>query len=111
MRRGTTPTITLVVENEDGTPLDLTGQTVEVAFLESGTDGKLLVKREDDEGVAIEADGGASVVTVHLTQEETLKFREGRSIEVQVRANVLGEAIATEITSVESERILRDGVI
>lgn len=111
MRRGTTPTVTLTVTNEDGTPIDLTGQEVHVTFQESGRDGVTFTKRETDEGVAVSVDGDASIVEVTLTQAETLRFRTGRKVRVQVRCKDLDVAIATDIGQFDAEEILLDGEI
>lgn len=48
---------------------------------------------------------------LHLTQEDTLKFRDGIEVECQIRACVNGEWIACDIMTASVERILRDGVL
>ena len=111
MRRGTTPTITLTVTNDDKTPLDLTNDEVYVTFQETGSNGRTFTKRETDEGVVITTDGDASVVAITLTQAETLQFRSGRNVRVQVRAKDSGVAIATDIGQFSAEEILLDGEI
>lgn len=51
-------------------------------------------------------------ISVRLTQEETLKLQHGCTTEIQIRAKTLeGEAIASQIIQVNTQRILRDGVI
>lgn len=53
-----------------------------------------------------------NVLTVRLTQEETLKLRCHCATEIQIRARLQdGSAIASEIITVETGRILKDGVI
>jgi hypothetical protein len=53
-----------------------------------------------------------NVVSVKLTQEETLKLSAGRDTEIQIRAKtVTGDAIASDIITVPTDRILKDGVI
>lgn len=55
---------------------------------------------------------GGRTLTVRLTQEETLKLQCDCISEIQIRARTLeGEAIASNIMSVKTERILKDGVI
>ena len=111
MRRGTTPTITLTVTNEDNSPLDLTNDEVYITFKESGSNGSLLTKRETDDGVSITVNGNASIVEVTLTQAETLGFRPGRTVSVQIRAKDADVAIATDIGHFDAEEILLDGEI
>ena len=51
-------------------------------------------------------------LSVKLTQEETLKLDCNCKTEIQVRARTLeGEALASDIVVVNTERILKDGVI
>ena len=51
-------------------------------------------------------------LTLRLTQEETLKLKSGTVTEIQIRIRTVnGEAIASEIISEPTERILKDGVI
>lgn len=51
-------------------------------------------------------------LVARLTQEETLKLDCDCNTDIQIRAKtVMGEAIASEIFSVDTGRILKDGVI
>lgn len=110
MRRGTTPTITLTVTNSDGSPCDLTGQEIHVTFESGGCRGRKLIKSGDD--LAVSLDGGATVIDVTLTQAETLSFREGGSVRVQVRCiDPSGKAQATDIASFTAGEILEKGEI
>ncbi len=53
-----------------------------------------------------------NTVSVVLTQEETLRLKEGSSTEIQLRVRTLaGDAMASRIHSVATGRILKDGVI
>lgn len=53
-----------------------------------------------------------NTLTVKLTQEETLKLSSGKAIEIQIRVRTkFDEALASNIIRVNTERILRDGVI
>lgn len=53
-----------------------------------------------------------STVTLHLTQEETLKLSQNTRTELQMRVRTTGgEALATRVYTVPTERILKDGVI
>ena len=107
MRRGTTPTVTLTVTNEDGTPCDLTGAELFVTFQEQGCAGRELTKTDVDAVV----DGDATVITLTLSQEDTLAFREGYKVRVQVRAKKDGKALASTIASFGADEILMDGEI
>lgn len=53
-----------------------------------------------------------NTLTLHFTQEETLKLSAGKAVEIQVRVKTnFDEALASNIIRVNTERILRDGVI
>lgn len=111
MRRGTTPTIVLTVTDADGQGLDLTGQDVYVTFRERGGAGAALTKREHDEGVEVGYGGDPSAVAVTLTQADTLRFRAGQKVRVQIRCKYFGVAQATDIAEFDAEEILLDGEI
>lgn len=111
MRRGTTPTITLTVTNEDGSDCDLTSHEVYITFKEQRPSGAFFTKRETDEGVSIAHEGTASVISIFLTQRETLGFKEGSTVRVQVRCKALGIATATDIETFAAEEILLEGEI
>lgn len=110
MRRGTTPTVVLTVSNEDGTALDLTGSDLYVTFHIVGDDAENdLTKRETD--MTVEVVENASVLSIPLSQAETLGWPEGGTLEVQLRSKAAGIAQATNITQLPVERILLDGEI
>ena len=109
MRRGTTPTVTMTVKNTDGSPCDLTDADLYITFKEKSVNGVEITKRETDADVEI--DGNASVVSVYLTQEETLSFTTGRTVRAQIRSKKAGIAEATDIDSFQAEEILYEGVI
>jgi len=111
MRRGTTPTVVLTVTNDDGSDIDLTDEEVYVTFKEKGPDGAMLTKRETDEGVEVTHEAPASQVAITLTQAETLAFKAGRQVRVQVRSTDGRVAIATDIGAFQAEEILLDGEI
>lgn len=50
-------------------------------------------------------------ILVPLTQEDTLKFRAGRTVSVQIRGLVGEVAYATKIIELEVKDILKDGQI
>ena len=52
------------------------------------------------------------ILCVTLSQEDTLKLDDRHRTEIQIRAKTLeGEVIASDVHSVETGRILKDGVI
>lgn len=99
MIRGTTPTL------EFKLPFD-TGQ-LSCAWVTISTDGAVVIDKPLHEcGCA------GNVLTLKLTQEDTLKLQCDSIAEIQIRAKTLGgEAIASKIIRVGVERILKDGVI
>lgn len=99
MRRGTTPAIVLTVD------MDITSYTVYVTLKNRSaeltlTNGAIVMEYEDDK----------TSIAFSLTQEQTLKFGTG-TCEVQVRAIHDGTAIATDIKTMDVNRILKEGVI
>lgn len=55
---------------------------------------------------------GENIVTVTLTQEETLKLDCNCRTEIQIRVKTVdGKALASKIFTVDTERILKDGEI
>ena len=54
MRRGTTPTVVITVDNTDGSEVDLMGRSLYVTFKEDGFDGYELTKRETDMDVSFD---------------------------------------------------------
>ena len=111
MRRGTTPTLQLTVSNEDGSPCDITQDEIYVTFVESGTEGQKFTKRETDPGVSMEVVGNATVVSITLTQNETLAFKARHKVSVQMRSKHGAKASATGIAKFKVEEILLDGEI
>lgn len=106
MRRGTTPTLVIKV-NEDATAWP----TVHIAFKQSKHDVivKTLTDLEDDPELD---EDGHTVFRVPLSQNDTLAFRSGSAVEVQIRAlDSDGNAVATTIGSIDVKRILEEGVL
>ena len=100
MFRGTTPTIQVNLSNVDFTNVS------ELWFTISQL-GRVIINRELDE-VTIEG----TTITVTLTQEETLALRANANTRLQVRLLMNdGCAMATPITKLDVNGILKDGVI
>lgn len=101
MYRGTTPTLYLELETE----LDLSDVTEMWVTFKSPT---VEVTKSLSEVIF---DSTTNVITVTLTQEETLKLYNGKA-DVQVRLKTSTDlAYATDIADVEIGRILKEGVI
>lgn len=99
MRRGTTPTLKIKVKGIDVTQL-------KSAYITIRQGRKELTKTNDD----IEIQDG-NIISVLLSQEDTLKFLGGH-IDIQLRAVTCNEvAVASDIKRVPIGRILKEGVI
>lgn len=99
MIRGTTPTLEFIV------PFD-TGQLAE-AFVTLSQSGIVVLDK-----ALCDCEVGTNYLQVRLTQEETLRLNSDCRTEIQIRVRTIqGEALASNIVSVETGRILKDGVI
>ena len=102
MIRGTTPTHKLNVN------VDLTEARVYVTYKQRGS---VIVERNNEEETNTLTINAESV-ELTLTQEETLKFYANEKVEIQIRAIFEdGKAIASNIVSVYTDKILKDGEI
>lgn len=110
MRRGTTPTFRITVGQ------DVSGMSLYLAFKQRGE--KVIVKRESEMAVSTEDTIGSdgvtrtvTVLTVALTQADTLKLKAREKCEVQLRAVRDGgsTALASDIGTLSVGRILQDG--
>ena len=99
MRRGTTPT------NVIHTDLDLT--TASSIYLTYSQNKRNIIEKElPDMEVTKEC------ITVHLTQQDTLRLIPDVTVKVQVRAKFPdGSAVASNIMSASVNDILKDGEI
>lgn len=101
--QGTTPYLQVAIDG-----CDLSTAAVIYVTIEQGTYQKLTLTGER---VTVVSEEGNSVVTVHLTQEETLSFKKGFA-EVQIRwRDQEGDAYETEVMSVNFLKALYRGVI
>lgn len=98
MRRGTTPTLKIRIKGADLSEMENIYVTIK-------QEGKEVTKTGDE--ISIEGD----MILVHLTQEDTLKFRQS-CVWVQMRATTKdGLAVASNIRMLEMKDVLMDGVI
>jgi hypothetical protein len=99
MIRGTTPTLEFTLPFEVEYLAD--------AYVTLAQEGTVVVEK-----CMTDCGCTGDCLTVRLTQEETLKFKCNRSVEIQIRAKTkTGDAIASDIITVSAEKILKDGVI
>lgn len=102
MRRGTTPTLTLTVTGVSTLETD----HVYVTIQQGGH--TLTIESTDD---TYSYDSVENVISITMTQEQTLLFGEGKG-SVQVRGiSAGGSAWASSIKSIDIGRILLDGEI
>lgn len=105
MYRGTTPTLKIKVNGKNGkTPPDIqTFKSIYVTIKQGETE---LTKTDND--IRKEEE---NVLSVALSQEETLMFGKGH-VDIQLRAVTdNGVAIASNIKMAFMEQILKDGVV
>jgi len=101
MIRGTTPTLEL---NVDG--IDLTAFKKIVVTLQQ--QGVVINRQTGDSGLSV----SSNVISVHLTQEESLKFKANSDVEIQAKLlSEDGEVTATDIERVPVESILNEEVL
>lgn len=101
MYRGTTPTLYLELET------DLELEEVAEMWVTFKTPSVEVTKTLDE----IIIDTETNVVTVTLTQEDTLSLYRGIA-EVQVRIRMNSDlAYASEIAQIDVEKVLKEGVI
>lgn len=101
MIRGTTP----VLEFELPFDTDL----LEEAYVTISQRGAVAIEKSIDE-CTLKHD----MLSVRLSQEETLELTAQRNLQAEIQLRVLtrdGEALASNIESVDVGRILKDGVI
>lgn len=104
MRRGTTPTYEFEIVI-DGNPLDLALiDEIEVVFCQHGT--AILKKTKNM------CNFSGNVVSFTLTQEETFRFKENVTIEVQVRVLTKIETVpSSDIFKLDCDRCLSKEVL
>lgn len=99
MIRGTTPTFEFTLPFDCGLLY-----CAYITFSQGGT--TQFEKSLDD------CDKDGRKIKVTLSQEDTLKLLDSQVTEIQIRAKTLAsEVIASQIITVSTDRILKDGVI
>lgn len=99
MIRGTTPTL------EFELPFEVS--LIEKASIVLSQNGSVIIDKSLDDCKVED-----QTLVLKLTQSETLKLREDTKTEIQVRVRTHdGTALASDIISVDTKRILKDGEI
>ena len=99
MIRGTTPTLKFFI------PFDTS--LLAAAYITLAQNDEVILEKE-----LTECECGDRVLSVRLKQEETLKLKCDYKTEIQVRAKTQeDDSLASDIFIVDTERILKDGVI
>lgn len=99
MYRGTTPTLKFIL------PVD--ASTIVGGYISIAQDRVVIIEKPISDWTI---DG--NTITTRLTQQETLRLDESCITEIQIRVKFAdGTAPASQIFTVSTERILRDGVI
>lgn len=99
MVRGTTPTLEFTL------PFDTSNLAAAWVTL-AQSDSEVLTKTLEE----CKCEG--KMLLVKLTQEETLKLQQENNTEIQLRVRTkAGEALASDIITRNTDRILKDGVI
>lgn len=98
MRRGTTPQLTFTL------PEAISITALYITFKQGDT--VAFEKTLDD----VSVDG--KVITLTLTQEDTLRLNAPHAVQIQLRLkDTAGNALASEIIRTDAETILKEGVI
>ena len=99
MIRGTTPTLEFTL------PFDT--DIIADGYITFAQRGDVVIDKNISECTC----EGTKIV-LKLSQEETLKLKSGDFTEVQIRAKMTsGDAVASNIIKVSTDRILKEGVI
>jgi len=101
MRRGSTPTNTFELD------IDLSDAKVYISYEQDG----IVIIEKTGEDLAFSQSGSVYIITLNLTQQDTLKFHPGKVL-IQIRyVFPTGDADASDIIQTTFERIIKDGVI
>lgn len=105
-RRGTTPThIFKPKVRKTKEPLDL--RSAQVVYMTYSQNDKTIFEKTKDDMEITE-----DTVTIHLTQEDTLRLCDRREVEIQCRVKFPNqEAPASCIIKTTVDKILKEGVI
>lgn len=99
MFRGTTPTLNF--------ELPFAADTIADGFISIAQNRRVVIDKPISDWII-----SGNTIKVTLTQEETLNLGVSNTTEIQLRVKLAdGTALASEIFTVSTERILKDGVI
>lgn len=100
MKRGTTPTINLKFE------YNLDELDIRAFFITFSQDGSVILEKDLSQ-IHIKE----NTITINLSQEDTLKFKEDKVLKIQARLKTDTGAYATDIVKTNVSEILKEGVI
>lgn len=98
MTRGTTPTLNFTLPFASS---NIT--TLNISFVQSN--------RIKFEKILTDCTKSGNTLTVTLTQAETLKLDSSHPLEIQIRCKCGNTTMASQIMSVDVQRILKEGII
>lgn len=103
MYRGTTATNTFTL------PFYMEIADLSAVYVSYSQNGKVVVEKAlNDLSISTKEN---LIITVSLTQEDTLKFSEGK-VKIQIRLKTTtGAAMASDVITTYANEILKDGVI
>lgn len=98
IKRGSTPTHTFDVD------VDLTAATIYISYSQGG---KIVAEKTGTDLTVTE-----TKITTQLTQAETLRFAEDKTVGIQIRYKQTdGTADVSDIIYVPVDRLLKEGII
>ena len=104
MRRGTTPTLKFSLYNKDGSNFDTSlVENIRVAFAQKGV---LVIEKDIKECEIVD-----NIVSITLSQEETLLFDYNAFVEIQLKVKASGAAISHDPLRVPCGKILSEEVL
>lgn len=99
MYRGTTPTLKFTLPFE--------ASTIAAAYISVVQNRRVIIEKSIEECTL-----SGNTILIKLTQEETLLLAVSNETEIQLRVRLVdGSALASQVFTVPTERILKNGVI
>lgn len=103
MRRGTTPTVTIKIDD-----VDLNNVVKAVVTFRQNTYPEILMDKEPEMIIGEDAD----YLKVTLTQEETLALKEEMPVEIQFKGKLTdGKVLASNIVCVPVKEVLNEVIL
>lgn len=102
MRRGTTPTITMELDD------NITVNDIAAATLSIAQNGKEVISKNLND---MTADGESNTLTVTLTQAETLMLDRYITAEIQLKVKIGDDVTASDIIETKVKDIINEEVL